>query len=421
VSSDDESRLGDEWLLPGGPTTAGTAAPYEPTGPEPGRPRRLRVMAGGLALVLAGGLGGAAVTYELWSGTATESAATSPGQTVPAQPQAPLTDPFGGGGSGTGSSSGPSDAASIATKVEAGIVDITTTLGYEGGQAAGTGMVLTSDGEILTNNHVIAGATSISVTDVGDGKTYAATVVGYDTTHDIAVLQLKNASGLTTIEPASEPVAVGAGVVGVGNGGGSGGEPEYAGGVVTALDQTITASDESDGSSEQLTGLIETNAAIVAGYSGGPLVTQQGEVVGVDTAASSSARFRATAEEAYAIPIARALRVAARIQAGDDTGTVHIGATAMLGVSVSAGDRQFASSAAGAVVSSVLADGPSADAGLEAGDVITEVGNRTVTTVDDIAAALRHLSPGTTVAVAYVDGSGTSHTVPIRLVAGPAQ
>ena len=98
-------------------------------------------------------------------------------------------------------SSGPSDVNAIASKVDPGLVDINTTLGYQQEQAAGTGIVISSGGVILTNNHVIDGATTISVTDIGNGKTYTASVVGYDRTKDIAVLQLHNASGLTDGQP----------------------------------------------------------------------------------------------------------------------------------------------------------------------------------------------------------------------------
>ena len=147
--------------------------------------------------------------------------------------------------------------------------------------------MLSSNGVILTNNHVIDGATSISVTDIGNHKTYTASVVGYDRTKDIAVLQLHNASGLQTATLGnSSNASVGEDVVGVGNAGGTGGTPSAAGGTVTALNQSITASDDGDGTSEQLSGLIETNADIQPGDSGGALVDTSGDVLGIDTAAS---------------------------------------------------------------------------------------------------------------------------------------
>ena len=233
-----------------------------------------------------------------------------------------------------------STVSSIAAKVDPGLVDIDTTLGYSGEEAAGTGIVLTSNGEILTNNHVIDGATTISVTDVGNGKTYSASVVGYDKTKDVAVLQLHDASGLQTASINTSTASVGETVVGIGNAGGTGGTPSAAGGTVTALNQSITASDEGDGTSEQLTGLIETNADIQAGDSGGSLVNSAGQVIGMDTAASSGTSFQSAREssgyQGYAIPIGEATTLAKEIEAGDSSSTVHIGTTAFLGVEIQA-------------------------------------------------------------------------------------
>ena len=192
------------------------------------------------------------------------------------------------GGSATSTSQSALSTSQIASRVDPGLVDVKATLGYQQATSLGTGIVLTSNGEILTNNHVINGATAVSVTDIGNGKTYKATVVGYDESHDIAVLQLSGASGLTTATTGdSSTVGVGNSVVALGNAGGAGGTPSVAAGAVTALNQSITASDESSGSSEQLTGLIETNADIQAGDSGGPLVNSHGQVIGMDTAAST--------------------------------------------------------------------------------------------------------------------------------------
>ncbi len=219
-----------------------------------------------------------------------------------------------GGGSGSTSSGagGPGDVSAIASKVDPGLVDVNTTLGYQQEEAAGTGIVLTSNGVVLTNNHVIDGATSISVTDVGSHKTYTASVVGYDRTKDIAVLQLNNASGLQTATIGnSSNASVGEQVVGIGNAGGTGGTPSAAGGTVTALNQSITASDEGDGTSEQLSGLIQTNADIQPGDSGGALVNTSGQVLGVDTAASDGYSFQyngqSTGDQGFAIPINTAL------------------------------------------------------------------------------------------------------------------
>jgi S1-C subfamily serine protease len=223
--------------------------------------------------------------------------------------------------------------------VDPGLVDIDTTLGYQQEEAAGTGIVLTSTGEVVTNNHVIDGATTISVTDVGNGKTYSASVVGYNRTKDIAVLQLHGASGLNTATIGnSSSVSVGEDIVGIGNAGGTGGTPSAAGGTVTALNQSITASDEGDATSEQLTELIETNADIQPGDSGGSLVDTSGDVLGIDTAASAGFSFQSSGQssgnQGYAIPINEAITIAKEIEAGTSSSTVHIGATAFLGVEV---------------------------------------------------------------------------------------
>jgi len=231
----------------------------------------------------------------------------------------------------------------IAAKVDPGIVDVVTTVGYQGGKAAGTGMVLTSTGEVLTNNHVIDGATSIKATDVGNGRTYTAKVVGYDKTHDIAVLQLQNASGLQTVTLGSAAPQAGQKVVALGNALGKGGTPSVVSGRITGLGQSITASDGGAGNAEQLTGMIGHNAPIQPGDSGGPLVNTEGEVIGMNTAASASPASGSpsqsgqaqTATQAFAIPITRASSIADQIEAGTPSSTVHIGATAFLGVETS--------------------------------------------------------------------------------------
>ena len=232
--------------------------------------------------------------------------------------------------------------AQIASKVNPGLVDVVSTLGYQNGEAAGTGMVLTSTGEVLTNNHVIDGATSVKVRDIGNGRTYTAKVVGYNKTKDVAVLQLENASGLQTVSLSSAGVQAGQKVVAVGNALGKGGTPSVATGKVTATGRTITASDEDAGNAEQLHGLIQTNAGIQPGDSGGPLLNTAGEVVGMNTAASSNisttafgSQSQQPATQAFAIPITEATSIASQITAGQASSTVHIGATAFLGVEVS--------------------------------------------------------------------------------------
>src|SRR5215470_6736735 len=234
----------------------------------------------------------------------------------------------------------------IAAKVNPGLVDVVSTLGYQGAKAAGTGMVLTPNGEVLTNNHVIDGATSVKAVDVGNGRTYTAKVVGYDKSHDVAVLQLQGASGLQTVSLSSASLRTGQKVTALGNAGGKGGTPSVVTGRITGLNQSITASDESAGAAERLTGMIGHNADIQPGDSGGPLVNTYGEVIGMNTAGSSSSSpgagfqpqsggSQATTTQAFAVPISRASSVASQIEAGTPSATVHIGRTAFLGVQTS--------------------------------------------------------------------------------------
>jgi S1-C subfamily serine protease len=231
--------------------------------------------------------------------------------------------------------SAPSFAAhttSTPAPLGTGVVNVTTNLGYQNASAAGTGMVLTASGEILTNNHVIRGATTIRVIDPSSGRTYPATVIGYSVANDVAVLQLQGASHLRTVQIASLGVKVGQRVTAVGNAGGANGKPIAAAGKVTALGQSITASD-GQGISEQLVSLIQTDAALQPGDSGGPLLNASGRVVGMNTAASVGFQFQG-GNQAYAIPIGRALSFARLMVAGQASATIHVGSTPFLGVSV---------------------------------------------------------------------------------------
>ncbi|MBO0731350.1 MAG: trypsin-like peptidase domain-containing protein, partial [Acidimicrobiaceae bacterium] len=336
--------------------------------------------------------------------------------------------PFGGfpgdgggssnGGSGpSNSSGGPANVGNIATKVQADLVDINTTLQYQQALAAGTGVVLTSNGVVLTNNHVIAGATKISATDIGNGKTYTATVVGYDESHDIAVLQLKHASGLASAKIGdSSKLAVGQAVVGIGNAGGQGGTPSSAGGSITALNQSITASDELDGSNEQLSGLIATNANIQSGDSGGPLVDKNGTVIGVDTAASGGFSFSSQNGQGFAIPINQAMSIHQQIKAGRGSASVHIGPTAFIGVLI---DPQGSGQSSGAVINQAVAGGAAANAGLQPGDTITSINGQTVSTAAAITKLLIPFHPGDHLRLGWIDTSGQAHTSTVRLTQGP--
>jgi S1-C subfamily serine protease len=305
--------------------------------------------------------------------------------------------------------------AGAATKLTTGVLIINTNLAYQNAAAAGTGMALTSNGIVLTNNHVIKGATTIKVVDPSTHRTYTATVLGYDAADDVAVLQLQGASHLKTVLVGNSSSArTGQAVTAIGNAGGTGKLTPAAGRIV-ALRQTITASDE-DGSSEQLIGLLETNAGIQPGDSGGPLINAAGRVLGMDTAASSNFASQGGATQAYAIPINKALTIAKQIESGNST-TAHIGPTAFLGVSVeSAPNGQ-----SGALIAGLVSGGPADQAGLVAGDVITALDGNPVDSPTTLGSLMQHETPNASVEVDYLDQTGTQQTTTVTLGTGPPQ
>ncbi len=323
-----------------------------------------------------------------------------------------------------GATGGALTTSQIVSKTDPAVVDVVSTLGYQNGTAAGTGIVLTSSGEVLTNNHVINGATSIKVRDVGNGKVYTASVVGYDTSHDIAVIQMRGASGLQTANLGSSAgVTVGSKVVAIGNADGQDGTPSVATGRVTGLDQSITASDASSGTAEQLSGLIRTDADIQPGDSGGPLVNESGQVIGIDTAASSGPvqLNSSNSTQAFTIPINDALSIARQIEAGTSSSTVHIGSTALLGVEILSASQQLGNpGGTGAEVAGVQQGSAAADAGLTAGDVITAVGGHSVTSSSDVRSALSAYHPGNRISLTWTDQAGQSHSATVVLSSGPA-
>jgi S1-C subfamily serine protease len=393
----------------------------EPPSDAPRRSRDARIASAAAAAALFVGLAavaGAVIGHSLW--------------TPQQQPAVTAGGGFGGAVSLGGSSStsnaagGPSNPGAIAANVNDALVDIDIQSSYRGAAGAGTGIVISADGEVVTNNHVIAGATKITATDIGNGKTYDVKVLGYDPSHDIAVLQLQGASGLASAKLGdSSKLSVGDAVVGVGNAGGGGGTPSSAGGSIGALNQTITAADDFDGTSEQLSGLIQVNADIQPGDSGGALVDADGNVVGMDTAGSVGFRFEQGASQAYAIPINQVAETATDVLAGNGSTTLHIGETAFLGVSVASTDGslgdfgQGGSGSSGVQVGSVLDGQAAQSAGLAAGDVITSLDGHAVDSPTTLSGLMLGHHPGDKVQVGWTDTSGQQHSAPVTLGSGP--
>jgi S1-C subfamily serine protease len=301
--------------------------------------------------------------------------------------------------------------------VQAAIVDIDTSLA-EGAASAGTGIVLMSSGVVLTNNHVVGGGQAISVRLTATGATFSATTIGVDLTHDIAVLQLQGANGLPTAPIGdSSSVQVGDSVTALGNAQGRGGAPAVATGTVTALGQQITASDAAGQNAENLSGMIQTDAPIQPGDSGGPLVNGNGQVIGIDTAASAGGRGVARgAVQAFAIPIDTALNYAHQILARPSTRP----AGALLGVCVkdtTSPPGALLVPGTGACATAVVSGSPASTSGLAAGDVITSLGGVAVVSRSSLALLLQGDRPGQSAVVVWRDPSGKEHQANVTLAA----
>jgi S1-C subfamily serine protease len=405
---------------------------YGPPGwgapPPPSPPSRLArvvlVVVAVVALALASGGVGAAISSAVHSNDTT-TGAQSPG--TGNRGFVDPTFPFDlGNGSGNANGNGSGDGIApqhITDKVNPAVVDVFTTIdtGSSTGEAAGTGMILTSDGEVLTNNHVIDGATEIRVEIPATGETHNARVLGYNIVDDVALIKVDGVSDLETIETESD-VQIGDPVVAIGNAGGRGGTPVATTGSVTALDQRVTAGDNT-GDSETLHGMIQISAPIQPGDSGGPLVDSDGKVIGMNTAAAQNDAFfgGGGSTTAFAIPIDKAMQVVQQIRDGHDSDTVHVGERGILGVQVrnpgSLGDT--APVTAGAAVVGVKDGAPADDVGIGAGDVITGIDGTTVRSASDLTAAMFKYHPDDKVEVTWVDENGDSHSDTVTLIAGP--
>ena len=388
------------------PTESGPPEQFPPPAmsPEPASPattlwRRIAALVVVAAIVAAAG--GAGVGWSLARALSPRSTANNS-----AQAESPIqaSNPAAGGNQ---------SSSSIAARVDPAIVDINTVIGSS--EAAGTGMIISSSGEVLTNNHVVEGSTSITVSVYGRSQTYTAHVVGADPSQDVAVIKIEGVSGLPTVSFAgSSSLRIGQNVSAIGNALGRGGKPHITEGTITALDQTITAS-EGGGTSEQLTGMIESDAVIYPGDSGGALVNSSGQVVGMITAGQASGFRTSSSDVGYAIPSDTALAVANRIRAHEKAPDLVYGQVGFLGVSVRTLDSFTASQlglnlSSGALVVSVEAGSPAEMAGITQNSVITSVGGSAVTSTNSLGTAVKAHLPGEQVSVTWVNSSGTHST-----------
>ncbi len=354
----------------------------------------------------------------------------------------------------TGRAGGALNDQAVYDRLEPSIVDVTSTLRYDDETASGTGFIVNGAAAlVLTNNHVIRDATSVSATLTATGRTYPARIVGADVGADIAVLQLQGVTGLTAAPLGDSATAtLGTPVLAIGNQAGQGGTPTIAPGIINSLDRTIQADDGAAGFTEILHGMLQTSAQIEPGDSGGPLADAAGLVIGVDTAAGTG-----TAAVGYAIPINAAMVVAREIEAGHAGPGITLGTSGFLGVVVPSSSspsprRQMqeehelaadggsasrppgclsteaaagvpaavAPARSGALVDGVLCGTGAAAAGITAGDVITMAAGHAVSSPDGLTAIVSGCRPGTLVAVTWVSTSGATRTSLVRLQVAPA-
>jgi S1-C subfamily serine protease len=306
----------------------------------------------------------------------------------------------------------PVDSTShIVQLLDPATVDIDTINQTDTGYAisAATGMIVSSDGFVVTNNHVVEEATRINVAIDGHASEYKATFVGADPAADVAVIKIDGLTGLPTVHFGdSSTISVGDRVVAIGNAGGRGGRPTVTTGAISALGRSITASDQLTARPEHLSGMIETSATIEPGNSGGPLVDDHGLVIGMNTAADPGG---------YALPIDRVSAIAGAIEKGRSGAGVVLGLRAFLGVVGQ--PPKSGSKPDGVDVTRIVLGDPAADGGIEPGDVIVEFDGTSTPTVFVLQRLVLAEQPGDVATVTF-DSQNGLETASVRLIEGPA-
>jgi S1-C subfamily serine protease len=433
--------------------------------PPPPPRRRGGGMLSHLAVAVLAAAVGVGATLALYSPGSSSPSGNS--VALPGSGAVPTPGPSSPAGSGSG---GSASQQAVINKVKPGMVIINSSLQYNSEAGAGTGMVINPNGLVLTNNHVIESSTNLSATVVATGKTYRASVVGYDKTGDIALIKLQDASGLHTVPIGnSSAVKSGDSVVALGNAEGQGNIVPAAG-QITGVNQTSTASDQGGTiTSETLHGMLQTSANIVQGDSGGPLSNASGQVIGMDTAGDSVSVGTQAPSAGFAIPINTALSVAREIAAGHASSTISIGYPPFIGIFIASGTstnpqqqaaqqqqsggnsnpfggfggsgggsggagpscytsnanlqipQTIAPASSGTLVDGVICGSPAAAAGLTGGAVITAVNGQAAGSPQHLGSILAKLKPGDTAAISWVSPSGKQTTSTLHLVAGPPQ
>jgi serine protease Do len=316
----------------------------------------------------------------------------------------------------------PSSLADTVETVLPSVVNIKVTsigvgpFGTEERQGEGSGVIISKDGTILTNHHVVEGAVEVKVEFASGGEALTGTVLGSDAEHDVAVVEV-DADDLDPIEVGrSGELRLGDSVVALGYPLGLGG-PTITQGIVSGLDRSIDVGDPNAGTSESLEGVLQTDAAINPGNSGGPLINSAGQLVGINTAAASPS----SAENiGFSTAIDEVLPVVEDIMDSPSTGG------AWLGVQIATVDSPEAAAelgvdpdVRGAYVAGVVSGGPAEEAGLEQDSVITSLDGAEISSAEDLTDALVDLSPGDEVDITATTPSGTSSEIKVRLGQAP--
>ncbi len=332
----------------------------------------------------------------------------------------------------------PQDVQEVLAKVEPAVVSVDSQSNSGGSssggdfvQAAGSGMIITSGGEVLTNNHVVVGSTAVTVTLFGQTTALAAHVLGTDPGSDLALLQIDHASNLPTVTLGdSGQTRVGDSVLAIGNALALAGGPSVTEGIVSAVNRSLTAQNDS-GQTEKLTGLLQTDAAINPGNSGGPLVDAQAQVVGMNTAVASSSTGNAPTQNiGFAITVDTIKPLLPQLRQGGTSGagspTVQpspASNAAYMGVTVgpvtpALRQQDHLTPSSGALVTSVQPGSPADKAALQVDDVIVSLNAATIQSPSDLTAAIHPLKPGDRVTVGIYRGS-TKMKVDVTLGARP--
>jgi putative serine protease PepD len=298
----------------------------------------------------------------------------------------------------------------LVKKVEPAVVSIDVKAG--GSEDQGTGMIVTANGEVITNNHVIelysqnGNSGTITVTEYGQTKAEAATLIGYDATKDVALLRITGASNLPTVTFGNSTKSqVGDAVVAIGNALGlAAGTPTVTQGIVSALGRSVTAG--GDGTAqENLQNLIQTDAAINPGNSGGPLIDTAGEVIGMNTAVAGTSDAGQAQNIGFAIPIAQVESLIPALEKGGSqaSGGGYLGVDITTLTSSLRQQYGFTPSS-GAVILDVISGSPAAKAGLAQGDVIVDIGFTPITSAEQLQNAIEKDKPGQSITVTYYEG-----------------